>query len=85
MRRPVLRYLPVAWLARLDARAKQWRLVPFRSLYIFVKWSLVGLGAYVLIGHFVITWGWAAGLWFLLAPLAYGLYLGFTGRPRTPE
>ena len=63
-------------LAELDARSRLWWW-PLRTLYLLIKWTLVALGAYVLVGHFVITWGWAAGLWFLLAPLVYGLYLGW--------
>lgn len=52
----------------------------------FVKWSLVILGAYLLIGHYVLTWGWPAALWLLLAPVAYGIFNGWPRRspPSTP-
>ena len=31
---------------RLDARARHWRL-PAKALYLAVKWTLVGLGAFI--------------------------------------
>ena len=33
-----------------------------RWLYLFIKWSLIALGAYLLVGHYVLTWGWYAAL-----------------------
>lgn len=66
-------------LADLDARSKHWPLVG-RVGYLTVKWSLVSLGAYLLVGHYLTTWGVAAGLWFLIAPALYGVYLGLTER-----
>ena len=69
-------------LAELDAKSRRWAF-PTRLLYLAVKWSLVALGAYLLLGLYVTRWGWPAALWFLLFPLAYGLWRGWpTGRPR---
>lgn len=62
-------------IERLDARAAAWPW-PLRGLYLLVKWTLAGIGAYLLVGHFVLTWGWFAGLWFLIAPFLDGLVQG---------
>ena len=43
----------MAWLARLDARAKRWP-KPARATYISARWLLIGLGAYAVIGLAVI-------------------------------
>lgn len=64
-------------LADLDTRCPSWPW-PLRVLYLTVKWGLVALGAYLLVGYYITTWGWAAGAWFILAPFAWGLYRGFT-------
>lgn len=40
----MLQSLALAWLARLDARARQWPR-PVLWGYTFLKWSLVALGA----------------------------------------
>lgn len=39
----------MAWLAKLDARAQQWSPTTRRT-YAVIKWALVVLGAYALIG-----------------------------------
>lgn len=70
-------------LAELDARSRRWPR-PARWLYLTVKWTLVALGAYLLVGWYVVTWGWAAGLWFLGAPFVYGLIKGWPRRSGTP-
>lgn len=44
---PALPYSYMAWLARLDARAKQ-RSRPVYWLYLFLKWNLVVIGAWAL-------------------------------------
>jgi hypothetical protein len=64
----------------LDARAARWS-APLRGLYLFMRWSLAGIGAYMLVGHFVLTWGWFAGLWFFIAPLLHGLAQGLRALP----
>jgi hypothetical protein len=64
----------------LDARARRWPR-PLRWLYAFIKWTLAGMGAYMLVGHFVLTWGWFAGLWFFIAPLLHGLSQGLRELP----
>lgn len=67
-------------LADLDDRAKHW---PFllRWTYWLVKGTLVALGAYILIGHYVLTWGVSAAAWFLIVPLLYGIWQGWTTAP----
>jgi hypothetical protein len=64
----------------LDARADAWHW-PMRWLYLFMRWSLAGIGAYLLVGHFVLTWGWFAGLWFFIAPALTGLAQGLRALP----
>lgn len=62
---------PSPFSTRFDARVtRRWR-----PLWLAFKWSFAALGTYLLVGHFVMTWGWAAGLWFLLAPALHGLSL----------
>jgi hypothetical protein len=39
---------PVAWLAKLDARARQWP-TPARWAYVGLKWYLALLGAFALL------------------------------------
>jgi hypothetical protein len=39
----------MAWLANLDARADRWP-TPGRWTYIGMKWALVALGAFALLG-----------------------------------
>lgn len=68
----------MAWMARLDAHTARWPR-PARYGYLGVKWTLVVLGTYLLFGHFVMTWGWIGALWFLGAPLIYGLGRGLMG------
>lgn len=68
----------MAWLARWDLRAASWPVFA-RIAYRTVKWSLVALGAYCLVGVYIQRWGWAAGIWFLAAPVAWGVYQGLTG------
>lgn len=65
----------------LDARVGAWPW-PLRWLYVFMKWSLSGLGAYFLVGHFVLEWGWFAGLWFFIGPLLAGMTAGLRALPR---
>jgi len=75
----------MSWLSRLDARmARASR--PARWLYIFTKGLLIALGTYLLVGHYISQWGVAAALWFLLIPLAYGLWEGWPSDhpPSTP-
>ena len=64
----------------LDARARHWP-TPLRWIYVCIKWSLVALGAAMIVGHFVLTWGWFAGLWFVIAPLLYGMVQGLRSQP----
>lgn len=72
------------WLAKLDARAARWSR-PVRYPYLALKWLLVALGAYCLVGVYVQKWGWPAALWLLLAPAAYGVWNGITTyRSSTP-
>jgi hypothetical protein len=47
----VLPSLSVAWLARMDARARRWPLSG-RWSYIALKWTLVALGAFL----WIATW-----------------------------
>lgn len=68
----------MAWMARLDARAARWPR-PLRWPYRALKWTLVLLGAYLLIGWYVVTFGWLTALWFIAAPLAYGILRGLQG------
>jgi len=70
-------------LEKLDARAEQWPL-PLRWLYLFMKWSLVSLGAAMLCSTLIQKWGWAAGVWFIVAPLIAGLVQGWP-RSAPPE
>lgn len=58
--------------AGFDARAAHWWL-PVRWLYLFVKWCLVILGAYLLVRLFYERWGWAGVFTFLVAPALTGL------------
>lgn len=56
MRRVVLSCLPVApTLAELDSRARSWPW-PCRAAYLTLKWSLVGLGVYLVLGLAVQQW-----------------------------
>lgn len=59
-------------IEKLDARAARWP-APARWLYAGMKWSLVLLGSAMLTYHFARTWGWAAGVWMLIAPFLYGI------------
>lgn len=68
----------MAWMARLDARAARWA-TGWRWLYLGLKWFLVVMGAYCLVGNYVLKWGWMPTLWFLGAPLIYGLARGLSG------
>lgn len=57
-----------------------WYPVPFMSLWrwpvLVLKYGLAVFGAYLLIALYVDRWGVAAGLWFLGAPLVFGLVRG---------
>jgi hypothetical protein len=44
-----------------------------------LRYGLAAFGAYLLIGHFVLTWGPLGAAWFLGAPLIYGLGRGLLG------
>lgn len=70
-------------IEKLDKRAATWPLV-FRWLYLGLKWFLVINGVYLLIGHYVLTWGWAAAAWFLIAPLAYGAWKAWPTHHQPP-
>lgn len=74
----------MAWAARWDTRAKRWP-IGLRWLYLVIKWFLVVMGAYLLVGHYVLTWGWAAAIWLLMAPLLYGVFLGWPTDPSPPS
>ena len=53
-----------------------------RWMRVLLKYSLAVLGAYLLVGHYVLTWGWSAAIWLLAMPALYGLWLGWpTGSP----
>ena len=67
----------MAWLGVLEARAARWPR-PLWALFVATKWCLVALGALMVVGNFVMKWGWSAGLWFAFAPLIAGLYWGLT-------
>lgn len=49
-----------------------------RPFWLGLKWSLAGLGAYLLIGNYVMKWGWPATIWFMAAPFAWGVWQGIT-------
>jgi hypothetical protein len=49
---------------------------PLRWLFLAVVGVLVVLGGVTWAIHMIEVWGWSAGLWFLLAPAAYGASLG---------
>lgn len=67
-------------IEKLDARAERWPR-PLFWLYLFVKWFLVSLGAAMLCGNLIMKWGWAAGIWFIVAPLVAGLVDGWRRLP----
>lgn len=48
----------MAWLAKLDARAQTWPRAA-RWAYVGLKWYLVALGAFALLG----VWADRLGLW----------------------
>lgn len=50
----------MAWLARLDARAQSWPR-PIRYSYVALKWYLVIMGGFALLG----VWADRLGLWSL--------------------
>jgi hypothetical protein len=45
--------------------------------------ALVTLGAVGLVSHYIETWGAPAAAWFLIAPLAYGLWRGWPAGRRS--
>lgn len=50
-----------------------------------LKYGLALLGAYLLVALYIDRWGGPAAIWFLVAPLAYGLIRGFrASRPSSP-
>lgn len=63
---------PSPFSTRFDRRVpRRWR-----PLWLAVKWSLGGLGAFGLVGNSVMKWGWPAAIWFLVGPFAYGVWQG---------
>jgi hypothetical protein len=72
---------PSPFSTRFDHRVPR----GLQPLWRGLKWGLGGLGAYLLVGHYVLTWGWPATLWFLAAPFAWGIWLGLKARrPASP-
>lgn len=55
-----------------------------KPLWFGVKWGLGGMGAYLLVGNYVMKWGWPATIWIVGAPLAYGIWQGIKALPPTP-
>ncbi len=71
---------PSPWSTRFDHRfPRRWR-----PLWLGVKWGLGGLGAYLLVGNYVMKWGWPAAIWFLAAPFAYGIWQGLQHLKASP-
>ena len=69
----VLPWLVIAWTRRLHGRPRDQAVVQ-RWLYrIVVLGLLVPLGTYLLVGHFVLTWGWPATVWIFVGSALRGL------------
>jgi hypothetical protein len=49
---------------------------PLRWAFLTLAGFLAASGGVLWTAHTVQTWGWQAGLWFLLAPAVYGLWRG---------
>jgi hypothetical protein len=72
---------PSPWSTRWDARVPR----RFQPLWRTVKWSLAGLGAYLFVGHYVMTWGWATTIWLFVAPFLYAVWRAWpTSAPPSP-
>lgn len=68
-----LPWLVIAWTRRLHGHPRD-QVVVQRWVYrIGVLGVLVPLGTYLLVGHFVLTWGWPATIWIFVGSALRGL------------
>lgn len=65
------------WIYRRASRStSSARWIPLSLFY-----ALAAMGAVLLVAHYILEWGLAAALWFLIVPFLYGLYRGWPSTP----
>lgn len=69
----LLPWATIAWGRRLARRPVGATPLSRWAWRLFILVPLVPLGAYCMLGHFAMTWGWATTIWIFAASAVRGL------------